>query len=43
MPDGKKQRDAKGFVPSLNPTSLAATNENGMSKSVPQLSAEEQL
>lgn len=39
----KKQRNAKTFVPSLNPISVAATDENGRSKSEPQISAEEQL
>ena len=33
--EGKKQRDAKGIVPRLNPTSLAAAKESGMSISVP--------
>lgn len=41
--EGKKQRDTKGFVPSLKPIILAATNEIGMSMSMSQLSAEEQL
>lgn len=34
--EGRKQRDAKEIVPSLNPTSLAAAKESGMSMSVPR-------
>lgn len=33
--EGRKQRDVKGIVPSLNPTNLAAAKESGVSMSVP--------